>query len=73
MVEIVTGPTDNKRKEFTCFNCGTIYRADKWDYEFWDPNGNWGYRCPCPICKDNSWHYQTDDPLSIQYKGVKDV
>lgn len=77
MIEIISGPTKRDRKEFTCFRCGTIYQADKWDYEFWDPNGNQGYRCACPTCGDNTWHRQTKKDRYGEsigpYEGVKDV
>ena len=56
MIKIISGPTKNERKEFTCKQCGTVFQADKWDYEFWNPNLEWGYRIPCPTCGDKSWH-----------------
>ena len=71
MIEIISGPTKRNRKEFTCFQCGTIYQADKWDYEFCK-----GYRCACPTCSDNTWHRQKKDRYGEfvgPYEGVKDV
>ena len=70
MVTIIKGPTKTGRKEFTCLRCGAIFQADEWDYEFWNPDGVWGYRIPCPICKDNLWRYKKS---SGYYEGVRDV
>lgn len=71
MITIIKDSDHSKRKEFTCLRCGCIFQADEWDYEFWNPNGDWGYRIACPICKDNPWrHY---NKYAKQYEGVKDV
>jgi hypothetical protein len=70
MIEIISQPTNRKRKEFTCFKCGCVYQADFWDYEFWNPNYEWGYRLACPVCKDDTWH-KCD--INGNAKGVKDV
>ena len=73
MIEIISGPIKRNRKEFTCFNCGTIYQADKWNYEYWDPNGEWGYRIPCPVCGDKTWHKEIgfydkiDEPIELKH------
>ena len=71
MITIIKDADHTERKEFTCFNCGCIFQADKWDYEHWNPNGVWGYRIACPICGDNSWH-QYNERLR-KYDGVRDV
>ena len=84
MITIVEGPKANKRerKEFTCFNCGTVYQADKWDYEYWNPNCEWGYRIPCPVCGDKTWHKEIttrygmeviDNIIYKGYRGVRDL
>lgn len=71
MITIIKEPDHSKRKEFTCFKCGCIFQADEWDYEFWNPNGDWAYRIECPICKDNPW--RNYNIYAKQYIGVKDV
>ena len=78
MIEIINGPKADKRerKEFTCFNCGTVYQADKWDYEYWNPNCEWGYRIPCPVCGDKTWHKEIITNRGINYQrfeGVRDL
>ena len=71
MITIIKEPNHLKRKEFTCLRCGCIFQADEWDYEFWNPNGDWAYRIECPVCKDKPWrHY---DIHTQQYERVKDV
>ena len=70
MIEVIKGPTNRGRKEFTCFKCGCIYQADKWDYEYWNPDLEWGYRIACPVCGDSTWHKQDRYGKFI---GVKDV
>lgn len=71
MITIIKEPDHSKRKEFTCRRCHCIFQADEWDYEFWNPNGDWAYRIECPICKDNFWRYY--DVCAKQYMGVRDV
>ena len=73
MITIVEGPKANKRErnEFTSFNGGTVYQADKRDYEYWNPNGIWGYRIACPICGDNTWHKYNE--RLRKYDGVREV
>lgn len=71
MVTIIKQPDPQDRKEFTCFKCGCVYQADKWDYEYENRNCEWGYRLKCPICKDNSWHKYS--PYLKKYIGVRDV
>ena len=71
MITIIKNADHTGRKEFTCFNCGCIFQADKWDYEYWNPNGVWGYRIACPICGDDTWHKYNE--RLRKYNGVRDV
>lgn len=71
MITIIKDADHTERKEFTCFNCGCVFQADKWDYEIWNPNGTWAYRIACPICKDYRWR-KYNKHLK-KYNGVRDV
>ena len=62
MIKIVKGPTKHGRRRFACSNCGTVFIADKWNYELSDMAGEWKYRLPCPTCGLREW---------IPYTSVK--
>ena len=71
MITIIKDADRTERKEFTCFNCGCIFQADKWDYVYWNPNGVWSYYIACPICGDDTWHGYNE--RLRKYDGVRDV
>lgn len=71
MITIIKEPDHSRRKEFTCLRCHCVFQADEWDYEFWNPNGDWAYRIKCPICGDSPW--RTYNYRTKQYEGVRDV